>query len=86
MSWAEREHRKLQKERQRKKDILFDGQVFYDVCVLGMWRTLQKRGLSADEAEEIIDESIKEMYAIYEIPGDYHGMCVEETGIEVVME
>ena len=85
-SWAEKQHRKMQKENKRQKEILFDGQVFYDVCVLGTWRALMERGFTEDEAEEIIDKSMKEMFAIYEKPGDYHQMCVDETGIEVVLE
>ena len=85
-SWAEKQHRKMQKDNKRQKEILFDGQVFYDVCVLGMWRTLIERGFTEDEAEEIINESMQEMFSIYENPGDYHRMCVDETGIEVVME
>ena len=86
MSWADKQHRKMQKENKRQKEILFDGQVFYDVYVLGTWRTLMERGFTEDEAEEIIDKSMKEMFEIYEKPGDYHQMCVDETGIEVVLE
>lgn len=86
MSWAEKQHRKMQKERARQEDIIFDGQVFYDVYVLGLWRTLQKRGFSEDESEEIINEAMQEMFTVYEKPGDYHRMCIEETGIEVVLE
>ncbi len=85
-SWAEKQHRKMQKENKRQKEILFDGQVFYDVYVLGLWRTLQKRGFSEDESEEIINEAMQEMFTVYENPGDYHRMCIEETGIEIVLE
>ena len=86
MSWADKQHRKMQREQKRQKDIFFDGQVFYDVYVLGTWRTLRRKGYAEDNAEEIINESMQEMFSIYENPGDYHRMCVDETGIEVVME
>ena len=86
MSWADKVHRERAKEDRRNREIIQDGQVFYDVCVLGMWRALRKRGLNFEETEHIIDESMREMFDIYKTPGDYHEMCIGETGIEVVME
>ena len=86
MSWANNVHKQNAKEERRKREILEDGQIFYDVYVLGSWRAMRKRGFSEDLSEAIIQESLREMFHIYEQQGDYHKMCLEETGIEVLMK
>ena len=84
MSWATQVHKKRAKEEKRKKEIVQDGKIFYDVFIIASCRIWKDRTLRIKkDPDDFVTAVASEMAELFANPGDYEAMRIEETGIDV---
>ena len=88
MSWADkalRKYREEQNEQKKRNDwSIFNGRVFYDVFIIAISRVWKDRTLRMKkDPDDFVAAVAKEMANLFENPGDYAAMRLDETGIDV---